>query len=263
MEPYEHSQNVFTAIDKSVGDSEPLSKPDFFISVGDIVNENLENDPFTFDDKRSYMSSENLKDVPVFVTRGNLDSATLHWSAMVEASMMQDQFVYPSLYYSKIERLGALNSRIAFMFIDATLFLCSTHSVEEPQAYEAFRTEKCTDPSWTAWGDTQNKWIQKTLAQWNEDGSIMYRVLVSHFPMWSVTASHKPDEFAGLNTDLLPLLRDQMFDLYLSGHSVTSFANIKPDDSLTLKEQPEFESSLQSAETWFKLSSQDRFKGFD
>ena len=73
----------------------------------------------------------------------------------------------------------------------------------------------------------------------------------------------KPEEFAGLNNDLLPLLRKEKFDLYLSAHGMTSFANIKSDEILDFKEQPDFESTLQGAETWFKYTNQDRFKGFD
>lgn len=263
--PFESSHQVFSAIDQIVGNAATPDKPDFFISLGDNVapGQPIDSEKFTFDNKRGYMSSPNLQNMPVYVTRGNLDAVTIHWSDMVEASMSQEQFIYPSLYYSKVERMGALNSRVAFMFIDATLFLCSTDSTPESAAYEAFKAEKCTDPNWTAWGDTQNKWIKQTLALWDTDGSIMYRVLVNHFPMWSSTTNSRPDDFSDLNKDLLPLLRSESFVLYLASHSVTSFANIKAEETLDAKEQPDFESTIQGTETWFKYTNQDRFKGFD
>lgn len=147
-----------------------------------------------------------------------------------------------------------MNSRIAFMFIDATLFLCSSDTIAEPPTYLDYKAEKCTDPKWQAWGDTQNKWINKTLEEWDQDGSIIYRVLVNHYPIWTVGVNYKPSDFAGLNNELLPILRLEKFDLYLSAHGVTSFANIKPEDSIEEKPQPEFESLLQKAETWFNFA---------
>lgn len=80
--------------------------------------------------------------------------------------------------------------------------------------------------------------------------------------MWPLTAPM--DDFATLNTGLLPLLLENQFDLYLNAHdSLTSFASRKMQDPFETLEQPEFESRIQNAEYWFKSSSQDRFKGFD
>lgn len=119
----------------------------------------------------------------------------------------------------------------------------------------------------TNWGDQQNRWMHDTLDEWSEDGSILYKVMVSHFPIWSVAQSTPMDFFAAFNTDLLPLLRDNNFDLYLSAHdNLTAFANIKYADSITTKTQPKTEQVVHYTEYWFGSSDQeklDRFKGFD
>ena len=92
----------------------------------------------------------------------------------------------------------------------------------------------------------------------------MYRVVVNHFPLWALNPSTQVDVTAGLNTDLLPLLRAGNFDLYLTAHEgVTSFAHIRDNDNLDTKLQPEFDTQLQSAEYWFKSAGQERFRGFD
>lgn len=104
--------------------------------------------------------------------------------------------------------------------------------------------------------------MSETLEEWGKDGSIIYRVLVTHYPMWPLVSPL--DDFAVLNSKLLPILLDNQFDLYLSAHDIpTSFASRKYQQPFETLEQPEFESSIQNAEYWFRSSTQERFKGFD
>lgn len=42
---------------------------------------------FNFEHKSAFFNSENLRDIPVFMVRGQLDAHFIEWSKMVEASM--------------------------------------------------------------------------------------------------------------------------------------------------------------------------------
>ena len=168
--------------------------------------------------------------------------------------MDQEQFMFPSLYYTQIKKIGETGRRIAFMFFDSMLQLCASHIEDQPAEFVSYQAQECQDPKWAAWGRTQNKWVHETFDEWNQDGSIIYRVLVTHYPMWSLGSPM--DHFAGLNSELLPLLLDNQFDLYLNAHdSVTSFADRKYKDPIERLEQPEFEQRMQNTEYWFKASS--------
>lgn len=77
----------------------------------------------------------------------------------------------------------------------------------------------------------QNQWINDTLAEWDQDATIIWRVFVTHFPMWTLNVPQ--ENMAGLNQYLLPILREKSFDLYLAGHEhLTSFSYIKSETPL-------------------------------
>ena len=86
--------------------------------------------------------------------------------------------------------------------------------------------------------------------------------MVTHLPLWSLV--RVPTDLAEINAYLLPLLRQQKFDLYLNGHErVTSFAHIKKDAIIQHAEQPEFESKIELSEYWFDQTKKERFSQFD
>jgi predicted phosphodiesterase len=73
-------------LEETVGNALPNDRPDFFISVGDIVTSKPESD-FSFEHKSAFFDTENLRGIPVFMVRGQLDAHYIEWSEMVEASM--------------------------------------------------------------------------------------------------------------------------------------------------------------------------------
>jgi hypothetical protein len=155
--PYDNANLVFSALDQTVSQAATNSKPSFFISVGDNVNVDTPSEillNFTYEEKHHFFDTPNLKNIPVYVTRGNLDAQYLSWSQMVEASMTHAYFNYPSLYYTKIVKIGTSTTRIGLMFVDAVLFLCSTDNSahKEPEAYEALKNSTCNSKR-QAWGD--------------------------------------------------------------------------------------------------------------
>lgn len=98
-EPTDRAVALFTALDASVAAAEPTERPDFFVSVGDVLA-TAPAEEFSFVQKAAYFDSDNLRGIPVYSVRGNLDAQNVSWNQMVEASMAQEQFFFPSLYYT-------------------------------------------------------------------------------------------------------------------------------------------------------------------
>lgn len=119
---------------------------------------------------------------------------------------------------------GDQGSRIGFLYIDSFLLVCAgNHNL-------IFQGTICTKDM-AQQGDVQNSWIHYILKNWNKDNTIIWRVLVTHHPMWSL--SDPVEDFAGINDYLLPILRENKFDLYLNGHeALTSFAYFKNDATI-------------------------------
>ena len=67
---------------------------------------------------------KNLKDLPIYSVRGNHD-AYFNWTAEIELGLKQDQWIFPSLYYSKFIKIGDSEDLVAFLFIDSILLLCA------------------------------------------------------------------------------------------------------------------------------------------
>lgn len=137
------------------------------------------------------------------------------------------------------------------MYLDSMIYLCAADPTNLSSDFASFQAKECSDPKWASWGRTQNKWIMETLEEWGKDGSIIYRVLVTHYPMWPLITPL--EDYAVLNSKLLPILLENKFDLYLNAHdSLTSFASRNYLQPFETKEQPDFESRIKNSEYWFK-----------
>jgi hypothetical protein len=66
-EPTDRARSLFSALDAAVAAAEPNEKPDFFISVGDIIGPELQLEgDFSFASKQTYFETDNLRGIPVY-----------------------------------------------------------------------------------------------------------------------------------------------------------------------------------------------------
>lgn len=57
---------------------------------------------------------------------------------MVEASMEQEEFFFPSLYYTQLKKIGETGRRVAFMFLDSMIYLCAADPTNMPSEFASF-----------------------------------------------------------------------------------------------------------------------------
>jgi hypothetical protein len=228
------SNLTFDAMDSIKAKAEPGSNDDFefFVTVGDNLYPRVGDSPTKeeFADMMNLFGSrEHLKDLKIYPVRGNHD-AYFDWKAEIELSKAYDSWEMENLFYTKEFVVGEKGEKLAILFVDSNLMICSDYSYAGDsgghmllsQDHIRLRDIQCENDEARKWGNRQYVWINEVVKRWDNDPDIVWKATVLHHPMWG---KWYPD-YAPLVLNYLPILQEHKFDLYLNGHEhVISYAH--------------------------------------
>ena len=112
-------------------------------------------------------------------------------------------------YYSKIMNIGDSNLKAGFVFLHSCDLVCVNTSNKE--CYRYMRKNVDFDGI-----QAQIEWLDQTLANMAEDTSIIWKVVVTHNPIFSAGKSHGDNH--DLQRVILPIFKKYNVDLVLTGH---------------------------------------------
>lgn len=178
----------------TTGDNFYMSKSVNYLAVSDTV-------------LNSYFNSTDLTTIPWFLLYGNHDCYTK------EDYGDHLEYLYPFIYMPKCpwNMTVELNEfSVSFTFLPCDL-ICYGQSI-------SYRVEKqCMDMKSLHSNYSAYDWIDQHLGSVSNDPKIKWKVVLIHYPIFSVSTSGADNE--SLKKHLLPLLVKHKVDLVISGHN--------------------------------------------
>ena len=197
----------------------------FVMSVGD--NRYQEGPEGIFDHFIYEMMTDiyaGTTDVPWYLALGNHDCRT-SLETSIELSNIYEAWNMPAPYYNVTIPIDD-NTKASFLYVNA----CNLFCVPWEEGFD----HKCTriwdyESTKEKWQEQMN-WIEETLASQQNDTSIAWRFVVSHYPIWNVG---KHGDNPSMKENLFPLLSKYGVDVFFAGHEhnqqfyrVVPFANV-------------------------------------
>ena len=185
------------------------------IAAGDNVYEEPVgiDDPTMFKLLNDVFALENL-DVPWYAVLGNHDCYT-NSDYEVKMTNFFEKWNMPDYYYSKKFPIGE-GKNAGFAFLNGCELACVYYLDEVKYPKLHHECSKMNPLASNSSISQQYSWLEGVLKDWDSDSSVVWRTVVIHMPIFSVSKAHGDND--GLKQQLYPLLFKYNVDFVLSGH---------------------------------------------
>ncbi len=193
-----------------MGEVTEAIEPEFIVSAGDTfhyMGVGSANDPIWQTNYEEIYTHPELQ-VPWYPATGNHEYQG-NVNALIEYTKVSRRWMMPSRYYSEV--INEQGTSIRLVIIDT------------PPLIDKYRTEKKYSDAAEQDMDAQLAWIEKTLAENQED----WLIVVGHHPIYAHT-SKNISERTDMQKRVEPLLLKYNVDMYICGH-IHSYQHIRKE----------------------------------
>ena len=158
---------------------------DIFLTMGDNLYPVNDTNPTDEEFQQMlglFQQRDALKDLPIFGIRGNHDCVYRKELLLELALKTDNQWNMPYYYYkNEIVINEETGSKFGVLMIDSCLLLCSNYTYGPITMHVELQQLKditCEDTWYRDEGNKMYDWINKTLTQWDQDESIIWKASV-------------------------------------------------------------------------------------